>query len=128
MLEGGEGTLQDGGLDEGAHRILDEDVADLARRKGLQAGKHGLLARRAAMDDGEALPGGKGGGAGRFEQGRVIGVYHDHDMPGVRPIDKEIERMGDDRPSADAPVLLGAFGMAAGPFASPGGDDHHTAG
>jgi hypothetical protein len=55
-------------------------------------------------------------------------MYHHHDMPGMRPIDKEIERVGDDRPSADAAVLLGAVGMAAGPFASPGGNDHHTAG
>jgi hypothetical protein len=55
-------------------------------------------------------------------------MYHDHDTPGGLPIDKEIERMGDDRPSADAAVLLGAFGMAAGPLAATGGYDHHTAG
>ena len=128
MAEGGEGAFQDGGLEEGAHCILNEDVADFFLRQHFEAGENGLLARRAAMHDGEAIPGGQRGGAGGFKQRFVIGMYHDHDTPGVRPIDKEIERMGDDRPSADAAVLFWAFGMAARPLAATGGDDHHTAG
>jgi hypothetical protein len=128
VLEGSERAVQDGGLDEGAHGILDEHVADFLVRKHIEAGEDGLLAGRAAMHDGQAVTSGLRGGAGQLEQRGVIGVYHHDDMPGGLPIDKEIERMGDDRPSADAAVLLGAFGMAAGPFAATGGNDHHTAG
>jgi hypothetical protein len=103
-------------------------MRDVAFRKHFEAGENGLLARRAAGDDRQAVAGGQGLRACILEKGYVIGMYHDHDTPGGQPIDKEIERMGDDRPSADAAVLLGAFGMAARPFAATGGDDHHTAG
>ena len=63
-----------------------------------------------------------------LEQGFVIGVNDDDDRVFPRPCRKNIKGMGDNRPSANGAILLGAVLSRTGAFAAPRSDDDDTTG
>ena len=122
LADRGNDPVDQRGIDERPCGIVDQHLLRVVLAQGGKPQPHGILARGAAMHDDHpaAVRADRG-----LEQIAVVGVDRHHDRPYRRMRQEGVERSCDDRPAADAAVLLGAVGRLAGAFAAPGRDDHH---